>query len=402
MQLFGQYAISSNPPEVRRGGRLVRLSPKQFSVLALLVNAGGKTIKKDTFFKRVWRGSVVEESNLSQTVFLIRRALGKLPDGTDYIETIPGQGYRLASAALSASSPARPASNSSAHAEAFRISSLGNESHVRLLLDSIEDYAIYLLDATGRVLTWNLGAELNKGYKSEEVLGQHYSLFFVPEDIDSRIPDRELAIAAANGRCCGESWRLRKNGERFWASFALTAVRGESGKLLGYAKVVRDVSERKRHEDTLLRLEAGLRRERDRLSAVTNGSMDAIYICEAVRDREGEVEDFVFTYVNENVGLMINFSQDHLLGSKMCELFPDHRHTGLFEAYKQVLVTGAPLVLVVSDKEADLKIEWARVKVLRVEDGIAITVSDISALKRAEARLAQWTTLATVAPKPLS
>src|SRR5271170_5091574 len=111
MQVFGQYSISSNPPEVRRGGRLVRLSPKQFSALALLVNARGKTIRKDTFFKRVWRDSVVEESNLSQTVFLIRRALGKLPDGTNYIETIPGQGYRLASGAIPVSRQAKSGSD---------------------------------------------------------------------------------------------------------------------------------------------------------------------------------------------------------------------------------------------------------------------------------------------------
>jgi PAS domain S-box-containing protein len=391
MQVFGQYAISSKPPEVRRNGRLVRLSPKQFSALALLVNARGKTIKKDTFFKQVWAGSVVEESNLSQTVFLIRRALGKLPDGTDYIETIPGQGYRLASGALPEKDQATAGRSRLAQVDASWTVSPSNESHFRLLIDSIEEYAIYWLDATGRVLTWNRGAELNKGYKSEEVLGQHYSLFFVPEDVESRIPDRELAIAAASGRCNGEGWRMRKNGERFWASFVLTAVRSEVGKLLGYAKVVRDMSDRKRQEDALLRLEAGLRRERDRLRAVADSSMDAIYICEAIRGCDGEIEDFVFIYVNDNVEHMVKLPRAQLLGGKMCELFPLHRTTRWFEAYREVVTTGKPLVTVASAQEDDLKIEWARVKVLRVEDGIAITVSDISALKRAEARLAQFT-----------
>jgi PAS domain S-box-containing protein len=392
MQAFGQYAISSNPPEVRRGGRLVRLSPKQFSVLALLVRARGKTIRKDTFFKRVWRDSAVEDSNLSQTVFLIRRALGKLPDGTDYIETLPGQGYRLASGALPPSRQAKSGLDTRSLVEAAQATSLANESHFRLLVDSIEDYAIYWLDPTGRVVTWNRGAELNNGYRSEEVLGQHYSLFFVPEDVESRVPDRELATAAANGRCCGESWRMRKSGERFWATFALTAVRSDGGKLLGYAKVVRDISDRKRHEDALLRLEAGLRRERDRLRAVANSSMDAVYICEAVRDRDGEIEDFVFTYVNDNVENVVKIPREHLLGGKMCELFPLNRSTGLFEAYKQVVLTGKPLVTVVSSRDVNITIEWASVKVVRVEDGVAITVSDISALKRAEARLAECTT----------
>jgi len=391
MQVFGQYTISSNPPEVREGERIVRLSPKQFGALALLVNARGKTIRKDTFFKRVWRGCVVEESNLSQTVFLIRRALGKLPDGSDYIETMPGQGYRLALGALPAGWHAKSETDALGQLEASRASSLPSESHFRLLLDSIEDYAIYLLDPTGRVLTWNRGAELNKGYKSVEVVRQHYSLFFVPEDVESRVPDRELAIAATTGRCCGEGWRMRKNGERFWASFALTAVRSEGGKLLGYAKVVRDISDRKRHEDALLRLEAGLRRERDRLQAVANSSMDAVYICEVVRGRAGEIEDFVFTYLNDNVENVVNIPSEQLLGGKMCELFPLHRSTGLFEAYKQVVITGKPLVTIVSARDINIKIEWARVKVVRVEDGVAITVSDISALKRAEERLAQWT-----------
>ena len=92
MQLFGQYTISSNPPELRQGGRLVRLSPKQFGVLASLIHARGKTVSKDTLLRNVWQGRMVEESNLSQTVFLIRRALGKLPDGTDYIRDYPGSG----------------------------------------------------------------------------------------------------------------------------------------------------------------------------------------------------------------------------------------------------------------------------------------------------------------------
>ncbi len=391
MQVFGQYAISSNPPEVRQGGRLVRLSPKQFGALALLVKAQGRTIRKDTFFRRVWLGRMVEESNLSQTVFLIRRALGKLPDGTDYIETIPGQGYRLAAGALPASCQVKSRLDAPSQVEASRLTNPANDSHFRLLLDSIEDYAIYLLDPTGRVLTWNRGAESNKGYKSDEVLGQHYSLFFVPEDVESRVPDRELAIAATNGRCCGEGWQMRKSGERFWASFALTAVRSEGGKLLGYAKVVRDISDRKRHEDALLRLEAGLRRERDRLRAVANSSMDAVYICEAVRDRKGDIEDFVFTYLNDNVESMVKIPREQLLGGKMCELFPLNRSTGLFEAYKQVVVTGKQFVTAVSAQDVNLKIEWARVKVVRVEDGVAITVADISALKRAEARLAQLT-----------
>jgi PAS domain S-box-containing protein len=391
MQAFGQYTMSSNPHEVRQGDRLVRLTPRQLKVLALLIRARGKTVSKDNFFSVVWRGRLVEDANLSQTVFLIRRALGKLPDGSDYIETMPGHGYRLSEGALPKHS-AKTGSYQLGSIEPSGLRSLPGELDFRLLVDSIEDYAIYLLDCTGRVLTWNRGAELNKGYTPSEVLGQHYSLFFVPEDVESGIPDREVGIAAVNGRCAGEGWRIRKNGERFWASFALTAIRSEAGKLLGYAKVIRDISDRKRHEDALLRLEAVLRRERDRLRAVANSSMDAVYICEAVRDRIGEIEDFVFTYVNENVEDMVRIPRERLLGGRMCELFPLHRSTGLFEAYKQVVITGKPFLTEVSAQDVNIKIEWARVKVVPSEDGVAITVSDISARKLAEERLAQLST----------
>jgi PAS domain S-box-containing protein len=178
-----------------------------------------------------------------------------------------------------------------------------------------------MLDCAGRVLTWNRGAEHNKGYSSAEVLGQHYSLFFVPEDIEAGIPDRELASAAVKGRCSGEGWRLRKNGERFWASFLITTVRSQSGKLLGYAKVIRDLTERKRQEDALRRMEAVLRRERDRLRAAAESSMDALLICEAVRGTDGDIEDFVFTYLNSNVEKMVSIPREVLIHGKMANSY---------------------------------------------------------------------------------
>ena len=150
------------------------------------------------------------------------------------------------------------------------------DERFRLLVESIEDYAIYMLDCDGRVATWNAGAEKIKGYRKEEVLGQHLSIFFVPEDAESKIPDRELASAARKGKLAGEGWRMRKNGDRFCASFVITAMRDAEGKLVGFAKVVRDLSERKRQEDTLLRLEEALRRERDALHAAAESKHRAL------------------------------------------------------------------------------------------------------------------------------
>jgi DNA-binding winged helix-turn-helix (wHTH) protein len=100
MQNLAQFTISWRPPQVREGNRPIKLSPRQFKVLSLLVRARGKIVLKQVFFEKVWNGSFVEDGNLSQTIFLLRRALGKLPGGRDLIETVPGKAYRLASGVL--------------------------------------------------------------------------------------------------------------------------------------------------------------------------------------------------------------------------------------------------------------------------------------------------------------
>jgi PAS domain S-box-containing protein len=383
MLKLGPFTISWRPPQVREGSRSLPLTPKQFKVLTLLVKARGKTVAKEAFFAQVWNGGYVEDGNLSQTIFLLRRALGRLPDGRTPIETVPGKGYRLTAGLLEIregkSTWKLPNGSSDVDAAA-----LGKGDQFRLLVDSIEDYAIYMLDCGGRVRTWNRGAEHIKGYTLDEVLGQHYSLFFVPEEIAARMPERELATAATRGRFSGEGWRLRRNGERFWASVVLTAIRGENGKLLGFAKVVRDLSDRKRYEDALLRIEAVLRRERDRLHAAAESSMDALFICEAVRGNNGDIEDFIFTYLNSNVEKMVSIPRDILLNGKMCELLPVNRTLGLFEAYKNVVVTGEPFIAEVRVHAKDVTSEWVKLRAVRLEDGIAVTVSDITDRKRAE------------------
>jgi len=113
----------------------------------------------------------------------------------------------------------------------------------RLLVDSVRDYAIFALDATGHVLSWNAGAERFKGYTEEEILGQHFSVFYPPED--KWKPPLELQIATSTGRFEEEGWRVRKDGSRFWASVVITALRDETGELVGFAKVTRDLTERK-------------------------------------------------------------------------------------------------------------------------------------------------------------
>lgn len=122
---------------------------------------------------------------------------------------------------------------------------LDGRSIYQLLIESVRDYAIFVLDPEGRIATWNIGAERLKGYKPNEIIGRHFSNFYGQEDIESRKPWRELEIAQAEGRVEDEGWRIRKDGSRFWANVVITALRDDTGKLVGYAKVTRDLTERR-------------------------------------------------------------------------------------------------------------------------------------------------------------
>jgi PAS domain S-box-containing protein len=118
-----------------------------------------------------------------------------------------------------------------------------------LLVASVKDYAIFALDSTGHVLSWNEGAERIKGYRSEEIIGRHFSVFYPPEDIASNKTAWELEVAAHEGRFEDEGWRVRKDGSRFWANVVITVLRDSDGRLVGFAKVTRDLTERRQAEE---------------------------------------------------------------------------------------------------------------------------------------------------------
>src|SRR3569832_1352935 len=117
-------------------------------------------------------------------------------------------------------------------------------------MDSVVDYASYMLDVTGRVVSWNVGAQRLKQYSSEEILGQHFSSFYTPEDREARVPDQALETARRTGRFHAEGWRVRKDGSRFWAMVVIDAIRKETGELVGFAKITRDITDQfaARHE----------------------------------------------------------------------------------------------------------------------------------------------------------
>ncbi|MEV8612535.1 PAS domain S-box protein [Amycolatopsis sp. NPDC051373] len=120
-----------------------------------------------------------------------------------------------------------------------------------LLVRGVLDYAIFMLDPTGRVVTWNAGAERIKGYRAEDIIGQHFSVFYPPEEIAARKPERELETALAEGRLEDEGWRLRKDGTRFWANVVITALFDDERNHLGFGKVTRDMTERRAAEEAL-------------------------------------------------------------------------------------------------------------------------------------------------------
>jgi PAS domain S-box-containing protein len=127
------------------------------------------------------------------------------------------------------------------------------EERYRLLIDGIQDYAIYMLDPGGHIVSWNVGAERMTGYHAHEIIGRHFACFFTDEDTSARKPDHALRTAIANGRYEDEGWRVRKDGSNFWANVIITAVRDEQDQLRGFAEVIHDSTERRRADEALRR-----------------------------------------------------------------------------------------------------------------------------------------------------
>src|SRR5438270_137487 len=130
----------------------------------------------------------------------------------------------------------------------------------RLLVEGVRDYAIFMLDGAGRVLTWNAGAERLKGYRAEDIIGKHFSCFYPADADEGGKPARLLALAAREGRVEDEGWRVRRDGSRFWADGVITALRGPAGTMIGFGKVTRDLSDRRRTEEQLAQSHAELER----------------------------------------------------------------------------------------------------------------------------------------------
>jgi hypothetical protein len=248
----------------------------------------------------------------------------------------------------------------------------------RLLVESVRDYAIFALDPQGYILSWNAGAERFKGYRAEEIIGKHFSIFYPAERIATGFPMHELEVAARVGRFEDEGWRIRKDGTRFWANVVITALRDARGQLVAYAKVTRDLSERRRAEEAL-------RQSEQRFRLLVQGVRDyAIFLL----DPSGRVATW-----NEGAERIKGWSQEEILG----------QHFSRFYTAEDIADGKPPRELEIATREGqygeegwrvrkDGTLLWANVLItaLRDEDGTLVgfakVTRDLTERRKAEER----------------
>ena len=177
----------------------------------------------------------------------------------------------------------------------------------QFLVEQAKDYALFVLDKDGRIMTWNLGAQRIKGYAPEEIIGRHFSAFYTREALDSGWPQHELKLASSEGRFEDEGWRVRKDGSRFWANVVITALRDENGALVGYSKMTRDLTERRLHEEAL-------RQSEERFRVLVEGVVDYAII---MLDPEGMVSSW-----NAGAERIKGYGRDEIVGKHFSRFYP--------------------------------------------------------------------------------
>jgi PAS domain S-box-containing protein len=248
----------------------------------------------------------------------------------------------------------------------------------RVLVASITDYAIFMLDPRGCVATWNAGAERIKGYKAEEIIGKHFSTFYPEEAVARRFPEYELEVAAKVGRFEDEGWRVRKDGGLFWANVVITALRDQSGALIGFAKVTRDLTERRAHEESLAESE-------ERFRLLVDGVVDyAIFMLDA----NGRVVTW-----NTGAQRISGYAADEIVGKHFSIFYPkDAVDSGWPEHELQMASTEGRYQEEGWRVRKDRSRFWAHVTITPLRDesghlrGFAKLTRDLTERKRAETR----------------
>src|SRR2546430_1498957 len=249
------------------------------------------------------------------------------------------------------------------------------------MVENVKDYAIFMLDVRGRGAGWNAGAERIKANSAKELIGQHCSRFYPPEDVQARKPERELQVAAAEGQWADEGWRVRKDGSRFWASVVITAVRSADGELLGFGKVTRDITQR--HE-----MERALRETDQRFRLIVEGAKDYALL---MLDPKGHVVSW-----NAGAERLKGYHAEEIVGQHHSRFYPpeDVRAGKPERALQQALVEGQW-----EDEGWRVRKDgsrfWANVIITPLHDaqgtplGFAKLTRDLTERRRAEAVLRQ-------------
>jgi PAS domain S-box-containing protein len=211
-----------------------------------------------------------------------------------------------------------------------------SEEQFRLLVNGVKDYAIFMLDPTGAVATWNPGAQRIKGYSADEIIGRHFSCFYPAEDLASGKPAKELESAIENGRVEDEGWRVRKDGSRFWANVVISALRDDCGRLRGFAKVSRDDTQRKAAERHLAQISGELSVKHRVLDSVVQGTTDLIYI----RDLQHH-----FILANRACATLFGRTVEEMQGKSMRELLPNASYDAVAENDREIARSGATVTL---------------------------------------------------------
>jgi PAS domain S-box-containing protein len=266
-----------------------------------------------------------------------------------------------------------------------------SEEQLRLLISGVRDYAIFMLDPEGRIATWNLGCQRLKGWSADEIIGHHFSEFYSAEEVADRLPQRELEIAKAEGLFTGEGWRIRKDGSRFWASVVITPILSDYGSFIGFSKVTRDTTERRR-------IEQAMKEEEARLAAVIGSAMDAVITVD---------ENQCITLFNPAAEKMFGYGPELVLGRSLDRLIPERfraDHASHIRKFTQTNVTrrqmGAliPICGLRSNGE-EFPIE-ASISQARIGGQVILSVilRDISERNRVEEMLRQHASLLDIAP----
>ena len=279
-----------------------------------------------------------------------------------------------------------------------------SEERFRLMVEGVNDYAIFMLDLDGNVATWNGGAQRLKGYRAEEIIGQHFSRFYPQDAIQRGWPDEELRTATAEGRLEDEGWRVRKDGSTFWASVVITALRDENGTLRGFVKITRDLTERRQAEENARKLleEAAARkaaedaaeeieRQREQLRVTLTSIGDAVI----VTDTNGNI-----TFLNPVAASLTGWKPEEAAGQPLERVFrivnertgqPVENPVTLVFRQKSVVALANHTALIAKDGRA-IPIEDTAAPILRSDDGeitgVVLVFRDVTQARRAiEARL---------------